>query len=35
VAGVPAIEALGICRVGTKRGGYQKRAQCAWKEMRR
>ena len=35
VAGVPAIEALGICPVGSKRGGYQKRAQCAWKEMHR
>ena len=35
VAGVPAIEALGICPVSSKPRGYQKRAQCAWKEMRR
>jgi hypothetical protein len=35
VAGIPAIEALGICSVGSKPGDYQKRAQCASKEMGR
>jgi hypothetical protein len=34
VAGFPAIEALGICPVGSEPRGYQKRAQCGTKQVR-